>query len=79
MALLSIILVIIFSSILCIVEIPNMLKDKLYRELIAFSVILFCGIILTILKSLDIQILNPSDIIATVYSPIVTLIKGALE
>lgn len=75
----SIILVIGFSTTLCIVEIPKMRKNKEYKELAAFSIILLCGTLLTILKSLNVEILNPGDVVAAIYAPIVNLIKGALE
>lgn len=79
MSLISTVLVIVLSVVLCFVEIPQMLKSKLYRELVAFSVILCCGVILTIVQGLNIPIPNPADFPATVFSPIVNLIKGALE
>ncbi len=75
----SIFLVVAFSIILCVVEIPKMLKSKEYRELVAFSIILFIGMFFTILKSLNIDIPNPADFVAMIYAPVVDLIKGALE
>ena len=79
MGVVSIILVIAFAVILCVVEIPKMREKKEYKELVAFSIILFCGTLLTVLKSLNVEIPNPADFIAAVYSPVVNLIKGALE
>lgn len=79
MAVVSIVFVLAFSITLCIVEIPKMQKNKEYKELAAFSIILFFGTLLAILKSLNVKIPNPADFLAAVYSPLVDLIKGALE
>lgn len=75
----SIVLVLSFSSALCVIEIPKMRKNKENKDLIAFSIILFCGTLLIILKSLNISIPNPADLVAAIYAPFVDLIKGALE
>lgn len=75
MAVVSILLVLIFSTVLCIVEIPKMLKSKLYKELWTFSFLLGLGVLLAILKSSGIEIPNPSDWIAWIYSPL----KGAMK
>ena len=75
----SIVLVIGFSTALCLVEIPKMRKNKEYKELAAFFIILFFGTLIAILKSLNAEIPNPADFVAAVYAPIVELIKGALE
>ena len=37
MAIVSILAVLVFSTVLCITEIPKMLKERLYRELWTFS------------------------------------------
>lgn len=79
MGVVSIIFVIGFAAILCVVEIPKMRKNEEYKEIVAFSIILFCGTILTILKSLNVEIPNPADLLVSVYSPVVNLIKSALE
>ena len=79
MGLLSIILVLIFSVILCIIEIPKMYNSKLYKDLTVFLFILCCGIILTVLEGLNIKIPNPSDLVTVVYSPISKLMKDLLE
>lgn len=79
MALASIILVLVFSTVLCIIEIPKMRKQKLNRELWTFSILLGLGTILAILKSLDVKIPNPSDFVAWVYSPFSDVLKALLE
>jgi len=76
MAILSILAVLVFSTVLCIAEIPKMLKQRLYRELWAFSILLAAGTILTVLKSLGMEIANPSDFIAWIYSPLADTMKN---
>jgi len=79
MNLVLIVMILAFSITLCIVEIPKMRKNKENRELAAFSIILALGTLLTILKCLSVEIPNPADFVQTVFSPFVSLIKGALE
>jgi len=76
MAIVSILAVLVFSTVLCITEIPKMLKERLYRELWTFSILLAAGTILTVLKSLDAEIPNPSEFIAWVYSPLAETMKS---
>jgi hypothetical protein len=75
----AIVLVLAFSSILCIVEIPKMLAMKLNRELWTFLILLVLGVALAILKSLNVSIPNPSDWIAWVYSPVSNVLKDFLK
>lgn len=79
MAVVSILLVLAFSTVLSIIEIPKMLKSKLYKEIWVFSIFLFLGTVLAILKSLDVVLPNPSDFIAWVYSPFREAMKTLLE
>jgi hypothetical protein len=79
MIFLSIVSLTLFCVIVCVVEIPKMMKAQLYRELYIFSVLLACGLVIGILKSLDLDVPNPSDWIATIYSPFAGLMKLFLK
>ncbi|HAN09565.1 MAG TPA: hypothetical protein DCP90_03015 [Clostridiales bacterium] len=79
MGIVVILLVLVFSIVLCVIEIPKMLQDRQYRELWTFSILLGLGTILAILKSLNVDIPNPSDFIAWVYSPVEGVMKGLLK
>lgn len=79
MVILAILSVLLFSTILSIVEIPKMLKEKLYRELYTFIVVLLIGTVLAVLKILNIDIPNPSDFVQWLYSPFSNIIKKLLE
>ena len=76
---LLILAVLLFSVILCIVEIPEMIRKSQYRELLVFGAFLVLGNILTIFKSLNMKISNPSDWILWVYSPLKEFLEGFLE
>lgn len=54
--------------IIIILEVPGMLKKKLKRELIAFSVFLFIGFTLAFLQIIKVKIPSPNN-----------LIKGIIE
>lgn len=75
MAFISILVIVVFDIILCIVEIPRMRKEKLKRELWAFSILLAFVSVLAIMKSLDMYIANPSGFVAWIYSPITRYLK----
>lgn len=79
MNILAIVLVLVFSTVLCIIEVPKMLKDNHYKELWTFSILLALGTVLAILKSLSVDLPNPSDLIAWVYSPIEDFLKNLLK
>ncbi len=75
MAIVSILAVLAFGTVLCIIEIPKMLKDKLYKELCVFVVLLGLGTVIAILRSFNVEIPNPSDLIMWMYSPFADMIK----
>ena len=63
------------SFLFALIEIPKMLKLKLYREFGVFLVILLTGTFIMIMNKLDIRIPNPSDFIAWLYSPLKGFMK----
>lgn len=65
----------LFDTILCILQIPDMYRKKMNRELWAFSVLLAIGTVIAILKSLNVDIPTPLNWIKTVYAPLVDLMK----
>ncbi len=75
----TVILVLIFSIVLCYIEIPGILQRKSKIELWSFSSLLLLGTLLSILKSLDLPLPNPSDWVAWVYSPVSNLLKDILQ
>lgn len=61
---------IFFMAILIsFIEVPNLLKSKLKKELWVFISLLFVGIGLGIIKSLNLEMPNPLDVIIMIYKP----------
>ncbi len=79
MTIIVILSVLILGAVLCVYEIPRMLKSKSYRDLWAFSILLALGIILTILKSFHVSITNPSDWVAWMFSPVSDFLRHNLK
>ncbi|HHY70359.1 MAG TPA: hypothetical protein GX519_01600 [Thermoanaerobacterales bacterium] len=53
-------LILIFIVIVFL-EVPGLLREKLWRELIAFSVLLSIGFILSFLQVISVKIPSPND------------------
>lgn len=79
MKILSIVLILVFDVVLCITLIPKLYKNKLYKDLWTFIVLLGLGTVLALLKSMDMNIPNPSDWVMTVYAPVSELLKNVFE
>lgn len=74
-----ILVVLVFAIVLSFIEVPKMLESKSYREFWSFSILLFIGVLLAILKSLGVPLYNPSDFVEWVFTPISNLIKPIIE
>lgn len=79
MAIISITAALAFGALLCLYELPQLLKSKNRRELWSFSVLLALGISLAVLRSLKVSITNPSDWLAWLFSPVSDLVKNILK
>ncbi len=62
-------LLLLLGVIISIIEVPRMLKEKLWKEIAVFFVILGCGLFLSIGQILEIPIPNPTDIIRSIFGP----------
>ena len=71
--------IILLAIFISIHDIPEMKKQKSYKEITLYVIILFSGVTLTILKANGVELPNPSDVIVAVNSPVVSMLKGALE
>ena len=62
MGMVSILLALIFSAVLCFIEIPKMIQNKLYKEFALFSVILCYGLVIAVMKvSIWISLIGRAD------------------
>jgi hypothetical protein len=75
----SILLIIAFCTILCLVEIPRLLRKNQYREFGTFAVLLGAGIIFALMKFSGMTVPNPSDLILWVYSPFKEIMQSLLK
>ena len=75
MKIVIILAVLVFAVVLSFIEVPKMLKSKSYRELWSFLILLLIGVTLVIQKSVGVELSNPSDWVAWVFSPASDLIK----
>lgn len=79
MVVVSLLALVTFDTVICIIEIPKMLQQKLIKELITFSVLLLIGTTIGVMKIFDLKVPNPSDFLAWVYSPVADLMKSLLK
>lgn len=75
----SVAAVLVFATIICIKESPKMVKEGLIKELVTFCILLALGTALTIMKSLDVKIPNPSDLVQWVYSPLSNFMNSLIK
>ena len=64
----------VFSVIIWL-EVPDLVQKKLWRELIAFSVLVLIGMLLTIPMTLGINIPSPNDALAVLFKPFAAWMK----
>ena len=75
----SLLALILFDAAVCIVEIPKMVQQKLFRELVTFSVLLLLGTAIGVMRCFDLKVPNPSDLMTWVYSPVAGLMKELMK
>jgi len=59
-----------FLSII-LLEVPGLVRKKMWRELTAFATLLIIGMALSILKALNMMVLNPYRYIEILFMPLV--------
>lgn len=68
-------LIVLFAAIIFL-EVPSLIKKKMWGELIAFSVLMSIGMFLSITQALDIKLPNPTKAIEMIFQPLAELIKS---
>lgn len=69
-----VLLIILFIAIV-LFEVPKLVKQRMWGELIAFSIFMIIGMFLSISISLDMRIINPAKGMEAVFSPISNMIR----
>lgn len=71
--------ILIVAVLIIIYEVPSLIKRKLHKELILFSLLLAFGVFISILESLDVELPNPSDWLTELYKPLTKIILDLLK
>lgn len=67
-------MIVLFIGII-LLEVPGLVKRKMWRELTAFFVYLWIGMALIIPQALGVKLPNPNNAIEAVFKPISELLK----
>lgn len=69
-----VLLLLLFIGII-LLEVPALIKKKMWRELAAFSAYIFIGMALSIPQVLGVRLPNPTKVIETIFKPLAELLK----
>jgi len=70
------ILLLLLFLIITGLEMPGLLRNKMWRELIAFSVFLFIGMALSTPQVLGFPVPSPHKLLEALFKPLVHWIRG---
>ncbi|OCL27572.1 hypothetical protein U472_03185 [Orenia metallireducens] len=65
-----IILIVVVFVMIIRIEIPKMIKEEYWRELVYYSLLLFIGFVLSILNFYNVDIISPIKIIESIIDKI---------
>jgi len=68
-------LLLIFTVIIWF-ELPKLIKNKMWGELIAFSILMLIGMSLSIAQTVGINLPNPTKGLEALYKPLAELLKS---
>jgi len=68
----------VFIAIIAL-EAPALVRNKKWRELAAFSVLLLIGMLYSYGQALDIPLPNPTKLILTIFEPVSLIIERLLS
>jgi hypothetical protein len=69
-----VLLLVLFAGII-LFEVPGLIKKKMWRELVAFSVYLLIGMALSIPQVMGLKLPNPNRAIEALFEPLSELLK----
>jgi len=69
----------VYGTVLCYFELPSMIKQKQYRDLAAFIVLLAAGTFFGFMKFSGKTVPNSSDLLFIIFSPLKGFIESLLE
>ncbi|WP_422443645.1 hypothetical protein [Thermoanaerobacterium sp. DL9XJH110] len=69
-----VLLLVLFAGIIMF-EVPGLIKKKMWRELVAFTVYLLIGMALSIPQVMGLKLPNPNRAIEALFEPLSELLK----
>ncbi|MBO8137252.1 MAG: hypothetical protein H0Z40_03850 [Desulfotomaculum sp.] len=74
----AVLLIIVYTAIISI-EVPGLIKKKLWRELAVFSFLMLVGMIFGFGVALDLPVPNPISALEAVFAPLTKYLDGLLS
>ncbi|MBM7854536.1 hypothetical protein JOC37_000909 [Desulfohalotomaculum tongense] len=71
------VLTVLFGAIIAF-EVPKLIKEKMWRELAVFSVMILLAVVLSFGLILDLLLINPVSALEAVFTPITQYLDGLL-
>lgn len=65
--------------IIILIEVPKLIKDKMWGEVMAFSGLLLFGMVLSIAASLQVKVPNPTVLTEMIFGPPSKLLISIFE
>lgn len=65
--------ILLLATVIVVLEVPPLLKNKLKKELIVFSFLLVIGVVSGILFSFNVNFMSPVDLLSYILEPIYNL------
>lgn len=69
----------VVTSLIALYEVPRLLKKKLLKECLVFSLLLIIGTVLSMAMVLQIPLPNPTDWMMIIFKPISNWIDNLLK
>ena len=66
----AILILLLLLAAIIIYEAPGLIEKKLWRELLAFSVLMLLGMILSFGLALDLPLPNPVIVVEAIFAPV---------
>lgn len=64
------------AAVVVFLELPQLLKNKLMKELVVFTILLIIGITLSILLAFGVKLPNPVDLLIFLLKPLTNFIES---
>jgi len=71
--------IIVTAAAIAYAEAPKLAKNRMYKELAIFSVLLAIGLAVSVMNALRVPLPNPLDAIVFLFRPISKLLFGMLS